>query len=529
MLGRRSERDALDGLLADVRGGRSAVLVLRGEAGLGKTALLGYAVDSAPDLKVLRAVGVESEMTLAFVGLHQLCAPMLHRLERLPSPQRDALGTAFGLKVEPAPDLFLVALAALSLLAETSEGQPLLCVVDDAQWLDQESAQVLGFVGRRLLAESIVLLFAARSPIGTPDHLSGLPELRLRGLDGQSARAVLATVTSSPLDEDVRTRIVEETHGNPLALLELGSGLGAAGLAGGFALPDAGDLPKRIEDEYVERLDRLPCETRRLMLLAAAEPVGDAGLILRAARVLGVQLGAVGPATHVGLLEMGAHVRFRHPLVRSAVYRSACAEDRRAAHDALALATDPEVDPDRRAWHRAQAASRPDEAVAAELIGSANRAQRRGGIAAAAAFLDRAVSLTPDPCERASRALLAAEAKYAAGDFGAVRALLVVAEIGPLNQVSDADVERMRGQVAFAMRRGSDAPPLLLRAAWRLEPLDTELARRTYLEALVAAIYAARSPTKETWQGWRTRRGRRPSDRSPWTILSCCCAAWRCA
>ena len=328
--------------------------------------------------------------------------------------------------------------------------------------------------------------------VTSPDPLAGLPELRLDGLAEEPARALLATVTSGPLDESVRARIIEETHGNPLALLELCRGLGAAELAGGFALPDAGDLPGRIEAQYLERLGELPEQAQRLILLAAADPVGDAAVILRGAHVLGLDIAGINLAADAGLLEFGVNVRFRHPLVRSAVYRAAAAEDRRAAHAALAAVTDPGVDPDRRAWHRAHATAGPDEAVAAELINSADRALRRGGVAASAAFWQRAVALTPDPGERASRALAAAEAKYAAGDFVAAQALLVTAEVGPLGELGLAHVQRMRAQIAFALRRGSDAPPLLLRAAQRLQTLDAELARQTYLEALVAAIYAGR-------------------------------------
>jgi hypothetical protein len=302
----------------------------------------------------------------------------------------------------------------------------------------------------------------------------------------------LATVRSGPLDGSVEARIIEETRGNPLALLELRRGTGAAELAGGFALPDAGDLPRRIEAQYLERLSELPESAQRLVLLAAADPVGDAALVLRGAHVLGLDTGGMNLAAEAGLLEFGVNVRFRHPLVRSAVYRAAAAEDRRAAHAALAAVTDPGVDPDRRAWHRAHATAGPDEVVAAELIDSADRALRRGGVAASAAFWQRAVVLTPDMGKRASRALTAAEAKYAAGDFEAAQALLVTAEVGPLGELGHAHVQRMRARVAFALRRGSDAPPLLLRAAQRLQPLDAEPARQTYLEALVAAIYAGR-------------------------------------
>jgi DNA-binding CsgD family transcriptional regulator len=492
MFGRVEELGRLRRLILKVRGGESAVLVLRGEPGIGKTSLVRQLLAEASGFRVVRGTAVESEMELPFAGLHELCAPMLGRLELLAEPQRRALSGAFGLTSGDSPDRFLVALAALTLLADTAEEQPLLCVVDDAHWLDQASAQVLGFVGRRLLAEPIGLVFAARTPAASPDHLAGLPELRLGGLDEESAHRVLATVISGPLDESVRARIIEETRGNPLALFELGRDLSPAELAGGFALPRAGDLPKRIENQYIERLRELPPETQRLVLLAAADPVGDSALLLRAARALQLDIAAVNLAAEAGLLDVGASVRFRHPLVRSATYRASPMEDRRAAHQVLAAATDPTLDPDRRAWHRAHATTGPDEDVADELISSADRARRRGGVAAAAAFWERAVALTPDPGQRASRALAAAAAKYAAGDFESAQALLVEAEIGPLAQLDDAHVQRMRAQIAFALKRGREAPTLLLKAAQRLKPLDAELARQTYLEALVAAIYAGR-------------------------------------
>ncbi len=489
--GRTGECDVLDRMLEDVRSGRSAVLIIRGEAGVGKTALLRHASRRAAGFRVAQIAGVEAEMELPFAGLHQLCAPMLAHLDALPRPQQGALRVALGRAAGPPPDRFLVALAVLSLLCEVAEEGPLLCVVDDAQWLDGVSRQVLGFVARRLLAESVGLVCAVREPSGERE-LAGLPELTIGGLDEDDARALLATVIAGPMDESVRDRIVLETRGNPLALLELPRGMSAADLAGGFALPDAGALPAHIEAQYVRRLDALPEATQRLMLLAAADPVGDATLVWRAARELGIERGAAAPAATDRLLEIGSRVRFRHPLVRSAVYRNSAARDRHAAHRALAAATDPEVDPDRRAWHRAHAASAPDEEVAGELVHRASRAQRRGGIAAAAAFLEQAVALTPEPGERAARALAAARAKFAAGDLEAAEGLLAIAGAGPLDEVGGAQVQHVAAQIAFAMRRGSDAPPLLLRAARRLEPLDAELAAETYLEALLAAIYAGR-------------------------------------
>ena len=492
--GRTSERETLDRLLEAVRAGQSAIVVVRGEPGVGKTAVLRYAARQASGFRVAEIAGVEPEMELPFAGLHQLCAPMLSRLGALPEPQQDALRVAFGLEPGAPPDRFLVALAALSLLSATAEERPLLCLVDDAHWLDGASGQVLGFVARRLLAESVAIVFAVREP--TDDReLAGLPELVLDGLEDEDARALLASAIPGLLDERVRDRIVFETRGNPLALLELPRGMNAAELAGGFALPDAGDLPRRLEDHYVRRLDALPHETRRLMLLAAADPVGDATLLWRAAQGLGIERDAAAPAVAERLIEIGARVRFRHPLVRSAVYRAAAVADRRAVHAALEAATDPEADPDRRAWHRAHAAGAPDEDVAGELIDRASRARHRGGIAATAAFWERAVALTPDPSVRATRALRAARAKFAAGDAAGAESLLATAEAGPLDELGLAQVERTRAEIAFDLRRGRDAPPLLLRAARRLEGLDVELARDTYLEALLAAIYAARLAT----------------------------------
>ncbi len=489
--GRDREREALGRLLGSVRRGRSEVLVVRGEAGVGKSALLRWVADEAAGFRIERIAGVESEMELPFAGLHQLCAPMLDHVDALPEPQRGALRVAFGVASGEAPERFLVGLAALSLLAEVAEERPLLCLVDDAQWLDGASRQVLGFVARRLLAEHVAVVFAVRRR-SAASELVGLPEMSLKGLADGDARALLEAVVPGRLDEPVRNRIVAETRGNPLALLELPRSMSAGELAGGFATPDVGGVVEQLEDHYRQRIVALPEATRRLMLLAAADSLGDATLLWRAVQALGIERAAAEPASIEGLLEIGARVRFRHPLVRSAAYRSAPASERRTAHGALASATDPRTDPDRRAWHRAHSALAPDEQVAGELIESAGRAERRGGIAAAAAFLERAVTFTPDPGERATRALDAARAKFEAADFPAAQSLLATADAGPLDELGRARVQRLRAQIAFDLRRGSDAPRLLLSAARRLEPLDAELARETYLEALVAAIYAAR-------------------------------------
>jgi DNA-binding CsgD family transcriptional regulator len=491
LLGRRSECAALDDLVASVRAGPSRALVLRGEAGVGKSALLEYLVQRASGCGLARAAGVESEMELAFAGLHQLCAPFVDRLERLPGPQRDALGTAFGLRDGDAPDRFLVGLAVLSLLSDVAEERPLVCIVDDAQWLDGASAQVLAFVARRLGAESVGLVFAVREPAGEP-HLEGLAELVVGGLDDGDAQALLGSVVAGPLDERVRDRIVAETRGNPLALLELPRGRTPAELAGGFGMSDGPALSGRIEQGFRERLAPLPPSTRLLLLVAAAEPVGDPLLVWRAAAALGIGADTAAPATAAGLIDFGAQVRFRHSLVRSAVYRAAAPEDRRHVHQALAEATDADVDPDRRAWHRAQATAGLDEDVAAELERSAGRARARGGLAAGAAFHERAAELTPDPTLRARRALAAAQGKHQAGASDAALRLLAMAQAGPLDELGQARAQLLHAQITFAITRGRDAPPLLLEAAKRLEPLDATLARETYLDAFAAALSADR-------------------------------------
>jgi DNA-binding CsgD family transcriptional regulator len=490
LTGRRAECDVLDRLVEAVRAGESRALVVHGEAGVGKTALLEYLAGHAPGCQVARSAGVQSEMELAFAGLHQLCAPMLGRLETLPLPQRDALRTAFGISAGPAPEPFLIGLAVLSLLAHVAEEQPLVCLIDDEQWLDHASAQILAFVARRLGAESVDLVFSARVP---SSELAGLPELVVAGLPQGDARALLDSVLPGPIDRRVRDRIVAETGGNPLALLELPRGLTAAELAGGFGLPGAIPLAGSIEESFRRRVGALPRQTRRLLLLAAADPTGDPALVWRAAGQLRIGAGASAPAADAGLAEFGTWVvRFRHPLARSAAYLSAPAPDRQEAHRALAEVTDPQLDPDRCAWHRAQAAPGPDENVAAELESSAGRARARGGLAAAAAFLKQAATLTLDPAQRAGRALAAGHAEIQAGAFDAARDLLAVAESGPLSDFQQASADLMQAQLAFVTSRGADAPPLLLKAARKLELIDPGLSRATYLEALSAGISAGR-------------------------------------
>ena len=488
---RHSERGQLDRLIEAVRAGESRSLVIRGDPGVGKTVLLDYLAGQASGkgCRVARAAGVQTEMELAFAGLHQLCGPMLDHAGNLPGLQRDALQTVFGISAGPPPDRFLVGLAVLSLLSEAAEAQPLICVVDDQQWLDHASAQALGFAARRLVADPVSLVFAAREPGA---ELAGLPELEVTGLRDDDARALLESALPGPLDARICDLIVAETHGNPLALLELPKGLTPTELAGGFGLPDAAPLPGRIEESFRRQLEALPAQTRRLLLVAAAEPYGDLLLVWRAAGRLGIGVQAAAPALDAGLVEFGTHVRFRHPLLRSASYRAAPVGDRRAVHAVLAEVTDPAAEPDRRAWHRAKAAAGPDEEVAAELERSAGRAQARGGLAAAAAFLERSVLLSIDPARRAERALAAAQANLQAGAFGPALELLTTAEAEPLDELQSARADLLRAHVTFASGLGSEAPPLLLKAAKRLEPLNLDLARETCLGAWGAALFAGR-------------------------------------
>jgi DNA-binding CsgD family transcriptional regulator len=484
LFGRQREREVL-GRLLDTARGHGGVMALYGEPGVGKTALLEHVIETAADFRIARAVGVEGEMELAFAALQQLCSPSLQFMERLPDPQRDAVEVALGLSAGQTPNPFLVGLAVLNLLSEAAEEQPLLCVIDDAQWLDRASARVLAFVARRLLAERIAIVFAARAPI---DALRGFAELRVEPLGRRDARALLDSVLPARLDEQVLERIVVETRGNPLAIIELPRGLTPAQLAGGFGLPEALPLSAGIEQSFTRRLTALGRDAQRLLLLAAADPVGDPALMWRAAELLGIPESAADTVEAEGLLVVGPRVVFRHPLVRSAVYRAADPSERRAAHAALADATEPELDPDRRAWHRAQAASLPDEDVAAELERCAARAQARGGSSAVAAFLERAAELSPESTYRAQRLLAAAAAKREAGDLEAALGLLDRVEPAVLEELGSVRVDLLRAQIASEQWRAADAGRLFMDAARRLESLDPELARETYLEALSGAM-----------------------------------------
>ncbi|HWC38902.1 MAG TPA: AAA family ATPase, partial [Acidimicrobiales bacterium] len=480
LLDRGDERGSLDQIVEAVRTGESRAYVIRGAAGIGKTALLEYLLERAGGCRVVRVAGIESEMELAFAVLHQLCVPLLGRLEQLPEPQRAALTTALGLSLGPAPDRFLVGLAALGLLAENATEQPLVCVIDDAQWVDQASAQALAFAARRLQAESVAMVFAAR-PAGGDGELGGLPQLAVGGLDDSSSHALLCSIFPALRDERIADRIIAETGGNPLAILELPRGMTRAELASGLVLSSGRGLTSEIEDSFARRCSQLPPETQRLLLIAAAEPLGQPVPVWRAAEQFRIGLDAASPAATAGLCEFGATIRFRHPLVRSAAYRSASQEDRRAVHRALAKVTEAEVDPDRRVWHQAQAATGPDERLAAELERAAGGAQARGGFAQAATFLHQATRMTPEASTRATRALGAVRVACLAGDFEGAKELLATAQTGPLDELGRAHADLLAAQIAFAENRGGDAAALLLATAEQLEPLDLTLARETYL------------------------------------------------
>lgn len=495
LFGRRRELEVLGELLDEARRGRSGVLVVRGEAGVGKTALLNQAIAQAGDLQVVRVSGAESEAELAFSGVHQLCAPHLGRLDRLPAPQRVALATALGLAEGRPPDRFLVGLAVLTLLADAAAQQPLVCVIDDAQWLDSASVQTLSIVARRLRADPVAIIFAVREEEQNPGPpgLERLPELVLTGLRDQESRSLLAATVPGPMDERVRERILAEARGNPLALRELPRVTNSPVLARSFGPAGHGGLlSRRIERSFAVQLAALPAETRLLLLIAAADPVGEAAVLWRAAELLGVPEAAAEPAEKAELIAIDRWVRFRHPLIRSAVYESAGGADRRLVHGALADAIDPGVDAEHRAWQRGQAATSPDEAIAAQLERMAGHARARGGAAAASAFLADATELTPDPVERVRRALAAARAKLDAGAAAAALELLAQAQAAPPEPLLQAQIELLRSKIAFALNRGRDAPALLLSAAERLRDLDPLLSRETYLEALMASVFAGR-------------------------------------
>ncbi|MGW4353222.1 AAA family ATPase [Nocardia sp. NPDC004582] len=486
--GRTQERHRLDDALRRARTGESGALVLRGEAGIGKTTLLEYLAEQATGCRVVQVTGVESELELPFAALHQLCLPMFDLIPALPDPQSRALRVIFGHEAGEAPDKFVVGLAVLGLLSEAAAHQPVVCLVDDAQWVDDASVQVLGFVARRLAAESVLMVFAVREPAGER-LLAGIPALSVSGLGHDEAAALLTAILPGQLDRRVRDRIVAETQGNPLALLELAQ-RGKAELMGGFAFPAIG--AGNLHDHYVRRVRELSDSTRLLLLLAAAEPTGDATVLWRAARSLGLGPDAAAPAEEEHLFEVGEQVRFSHPLIRSAAYSAGTPEQRRAVNAALAAALDAETEPERRVWHLAAAATGPDGDLAAALYDAAECARARGGVAAAASFLQRAAALTADARERTERTLDAAQAHLDAGRYDTALGLVAEAEAHAVDDLQRARADLVRGLIGRAARSGREAPVALVRAARRLESLDPRLARDTYLDAWGAALVAGR-------------------------------------
>jgi DNA-binding CsgD family transcriptional regulator len=482
--GRKAECERLANLVDGVRGG-GAALVIYGAPGTGKTALLDFTAGLDPSLRVVRAAGAESETELAFGGLHRLCGTMLDLLGRLPGPQREALEIAFGMRAGTGPDRFLVGLAVLGLLAESAAEHPLICVIDEAHWLDQASRQALGFGARRLTTEPLLVLFAAPEPVR---ELDDLPTMALGGLRDADARDLLASVVRFPIDDRVRDQIIAEAGGIPGALLGPLRDVSPSQLAGGLGLPDvlSGSTPGPLFAE----LSELPPETRQLLLLAAADPTGDPALLWRAAAQLGIASEAAVPAAEAGLITFDSRVVFRDHAVRSAAYRVARLQQRRSAHRALAQATQPRADPDRRAWHQAKALIELDEDVAAELERTAGRAQARGGLAAAAAFLERAATATPDAARRAERSLAAASVMLQAGEPGAAAKLLDLTETDPADDHRQARADLVRARLAFTVNRGGDASPLLLDAARLLSRFDGAQSLAAYLDALRAALCA---------------------------------------
>jgi DNA-binding CsgD family transcriptional regulator/tetratricopeptide (TPR) repeat protein len=484
--GRRAECGVLVKLVDGARGGDGATLVLSGEPGTGKTTLLEFAASLARDLQVIHTAGAESETELAYAGLHRLCGPMMGLISRLPEPQREALETAFGVRAGPEPDRFLVGLAVFGLLTDSAARCPLVCVVDDVQWLDLASRQVLTFAARRLAAEPILMIFTAPEPIA---ELGGLPTMALGGLRDADARDLVTSVLRGPLDERVRDLLVAETRGIPGTLLGLLQRLSPARLAGGFGLLDV--LPGHAPGALLAELGELPSPTRQLLLVAAADPTGDPALVRQAAGRLNIPGQAAVPAVEARLITFDRLVVFRDPMVRSAVYSTARLRDRQAAHRALAQATSAQADPDRRAWHHAQAQTEADEEVAAELERSVGRAQARGGLAAAAAFLERAAMASPDEGRKTERALAAATIMLQAGEPFAAAKLLDVAEAGSLDRHGQARTELVRARLGFTLNHGSDAPQPLLQAAQQLSRFDSAEARAAHLDAIRAALAAA--------------------------------------
>jgi DNA-binding CsgD family transcriptional regulator len=488
LVGRTKEVGALEDVLAAVRDGLSGVLVLRGEAGIGKTALLDWAAGMAGDIRVARVAGAESEMDLGFAGLHQLLVSFLDGLDQLPAPQRAALQSVFGLVAGPPPDRFLVGLATLTLLTEAAASRPVLCVVDNAQWIDRASAEVLGFVARRLLADRVGMLFAVQEGEEQAVAFDGLPELPVGGLAERAARKLLAAAAGGPVDSRVSERIVAETAGNPLGLVEFGGELTAAERSGAVPLTGVLRFGGRLEKLYLYRVRALPADAQTLLLVLAADQLGDPANVWRVAGRLGIGPEAVELPAVERLVTGTPSLQFRHPLMRSIVYHGAPAVARWRVHEALAAASDPVRDPDRRAWHLAQAASGPNEEVAGELERSAGRARGRGGWASSAAFLERSAELTPDAARRARRLVTAAEARLEAGETPAARALLDRAAPDLPDPVLRARARRLEGDILFAAGESATATSVLVDAARMIGPQDARLARDTLLDAFAAQL-----------------------------------------
>jgi DNA-binding CsgD family transcriptional regulator len=491
-VGRGEESAALARLLTAARDGRGGVLVLRGEAGAGKTALLQQATRAAGGMRIVRVTAARAEMEFGFAALHQLLVPFLGSLERLPGPQREALGLAFGLAAGPPPDRFLVGIAALTMIKTAAAAGPVACVIDDAQWLDRASADALAFVARRLSADPVAMLVAVRDGDQQAAAFEGIAELRLSGLPDQAALQLLASAAGRPLDQGVARRILAATAGNPLALIEVARGLSAAELAGATALPEPLRLGGRLEQAFLPRIRAFPPAAQTVLLLAAAEPSGEPGLLWKAAALLGVGSDA-GDTPGIGqVLRLEPQVSFVHPLLRSAAYYGAAPGERRSAHEALAAASDPGLDPDRRAWHLAAAASGTDEEIAGELARAADRARGRGDWAGCAAFLERAARRAPARARRAELMLGTAEARLNAGDPGAAAALVERAAPHLADPLARAQAKRLRGAVRVALGRPAEASPILLDAALTLQSLDTRQAWDALLEAFEAALAAGR-------------------------------------
>jgi DNA-binding CsgD family transcriptional regulator len=492
LLNREQERQFVDGLLADARAGQGGALVLRGDPGIGLTTLLEYAGVAASDMRVTRVPGVETEFHLPFAGVQQLCAPLLEGLDAIPDRQRAALESALGLNGGDSPDLFLVGLAVLTLLGNAVGDEPCLYLFDDAQWLDEASVEAIAFVARRLDAEPIAFLFGVHEPTVSRVPLDGISDFRVAGLAADDSRELLRRVVAGPLDVSVRDRLVAETEGNPLALVELPAGLTSDQFAGVATLPETLPLGVRLEQYFLNRFRQLPADTKPLLLLLAVEPAVDPNVFWLAAANLGISAEAAGPAVDAGLLKINPRVQFRHALMRLAISADASALDLQRAHRAYVDVIDPDVDPDRRVWHRAGASSRPDEAIAYELEVSAARAKGRGDNRAAAGLLQRASALTPDPGRRGGRMLAGAQAELAGANAGRATALLVQATTLPLSDLERVQAARLRASIGFALGQGADSAAMLLEAARALESLDVRAAREAHLEALEASVYSGR-------------------------------------